>query len=115
MTPSSSLCFLCGRAPVTWPGNGLCEPCFQETADLEHRALAETCDTPRDLFDPDHVPPHWVDEHGNFGGWLSDAEVNAQLAITAEAAADMEPPDDAVSLADLLGRRDATDDEAIDF
>jgi hypothetical protein len=68
-------------------------------------------DTPRDPFDPDHTPPHWVDEHGNFGGWFSDAEVEEQLAITAEAYADMEPPDDAVTLADLLGRRDATDDE----
>ena len=38
---SSSLCFLCGRNPVSWPGNGLCEPCFQETADLEHRGWAE--------------------------------------------------------------------------
>lgn len=68
-------------------------------------------DTPREAFDPDHTPPCWVDEEGNFGGWLSDAEVEADFAITAEAFADEEPPDHAVSLADLLAGRDATDDE----
>jgi hypothetical protein len=39
--PSDDVCFLCGRNPISWPGNGLCEPCFQETADLEHRGWAE--------------------------------------------------------------------------
>src|SRR5580692_7996881 len=29
---------------------------------------------PRDPFDPDH-PPHWIDEEGNFGGWLTEAEI----------------------------------------
>ena len=33
--PSDDVCFLCGRTPIFWPGNGLCEPCFQKTA--EHR------------------------------------------------------------------------------
>ena len=36
-----------------------------------------------DPFDPDHPPPHWVDEEGNFGGWMSEAEV---LRRAAEAA-----------------------------
>lgn len=38
---ATDVCFLCGRNPVSWPGTGLCEPCFQETADLAHRAWAE--------------------------------------------------------------------------
>lgn len=39
--PSGEVCDLCGRVPVTWPGTGFCETCFQETADLAHQAEAE--------------------------------------------------------------------------
>ena len=42
---------------------------------------------PRDPIDPDHPPPNWTDEEGNFG-WLSDAEVAALDAAYAEAIAD---------------------------
>jgi hypothetical protein len=41
---------------------------------------------PRDPFDPDHPPPHWVDEEGNFGGWMSEAEGAEVLRRAAEAA-----------------------------
>jgi hypothetical protein len=70
---------------------------------------------PYDPFDPDHPPPRWVDEDGNFGGWLSEAEVAAMAAAYAEAVADTltddEAPDHEIALADLLAARDATDDE----
>jgi hypothetical protein len=65
--------------------------------------------------DPDHPPPHWVDEEGNFGGWLSDAQVAALDAAYAEAVADTLTdegvPDQEVDLADLLSAGDPTDDE----
>jgi len=43
---------------------------------------------PRDPFDPDHPPPHWVDEAGNFGGWLTEVEIAAHDAAYAEAITD---------------------------
>ena len=71
--------------------------------------------SPRDPFDPDHPPPRWVDDEGNFAGWLSDAEVAALDVAFAEAVADTltdaEVADHEVDLADLLAGRDATDDE----
>ena len=70
---------------------------------------------PRDPFDPDHPPPHWVDEEGTFGGWLTVAQAAALDAAFAEAIADIltgdEVPDHEVDLAELLAGRDATDDE----
>jgi hypothetical protein len=72
-------------------------------------------DKPRDAFDPDHPSPHWVDELGNFGGWLSEAEVASIDAAYAKAIADTltddEVPNHEVDLADLLAGGDATDDE----
>jgi hypothetical protein len=41
---AGDVCDLCGRVPVTWPGTGFCETCFQETADLTHQAEAEMYD-----------------------------------------------------------------------
>jgi hypothetical protein len=70
---------------------------------------------PRDPFDPDHPRPYWTDEDGNFGGWLSDAQVAALDAAFAEPIADTltddEVPDQEVDLADLLSAGDPTDDE----
>jgi hypothetical protein len=43
--------------------------------------------TPRPV-DPDHPPPHWVDEEGNFGGWLTEAEIAAYNTAYAEAIAE---------------------------
>lgn len=34
----TDFCFLCERNPVTYPGSGMCEPCHQETAEIEHQA-----------------------------------------------------------------------------
>jgi hypothetical protein len=34
---------------------------------------------PCDPFDPDHPPPHWIDEEGNFAGWMSEAEAAEML------------------------------------
>jgi hypothetical protein len=60
---------------------------------------------PRDPFDPDHPPPQWVDEEGNFGGWMSEAEVVAMARLAEnESLPDLE-------LADLLAANDAADDE----
>ena len=70
---------------------------------------------PRDPFDPDHPPPHWVDEEGNFSGWLTEAEIAAHNTAYAEAIADSMTDDEAshhaIDLAELLAGGDATDDE----
>ena len=39
--PGYDVCDLCCRNPISWPGTGFCETCFQETADLAHQAEAE--------------------------------------------------------------------------
>jgi hypothetical protein len=62
---------------------------------------------PRDPFDPDHPPPHWVDEEGNFGGWMSEAEVT----VMARMAENETLPD--LELADLLAANDAADDDVL--
>jgi hypothetical protein len=49
---------------------------------------------PRDPFDPDHPPPHWIDEEGNFGGWMSEAEVAEVLRRAVEADADLTVDED---------------------
>ncbi len=61
---------------------------------------------PRDPFDPDNPPPHWVDEDGNFAGWMSEADLAAM-----ETSFDDEVDDKSISLADLL----AADDDLIEF
>jgi hypothetical protein len=74
-----------------------------------------------DPFDPDHTPPHFVDEDGDFAGWMSEADMAAADAQAAEAALAIWeaqgqiPPDHAIDLADLLAEKDATDDEGPDF
>ena len=76
---------------------------------------------PRDPFDPDHPPPHWIDEEGNFAGWMSEAEQAALDAQFAEAALAQKeamaetPPDYAIDIADLLAGRITTDDDLIEF
>jgi hypothetical protein len=34
------VCFLCEAEPISWPGTGMCDACFQATADAEHEAWA---------------------------------------------------------------------------
>ena len=65
--PSDDVCNLCGRVPVTWPGTGFCEPCFQETADLEHRAWAEMYDS----MSPAERA-HYDAAHGSYDGCPED-------------------------------------------
>jgi hypothetical protein len=57
---------------------------------------------PLDPFDPDYPPPHWIDEEGNFAGWMSEAEAaemlrrsfEAAIAMAEEAAADLTVDED---------------------
>jgi hypothetical protein len=86
-------------------------------ASTHHRKLGDDAmsDKPRDAFYPDRPPPRWVDELGNFGGWLSEAEAASIDAAYAKAIADTLTDDEVtnheVDLADLLAGGDATDDE----
>ncbi len=66
----------------------------------------------RDPFDPDNRPPHWLDEDGNFGGWLSEAEIAASGAKSHEVSDDEA---DAISLAGVLAAKNAGDDDMIEF
>jgi hypothetical protein len=71
---------------------------------------------PRDPFDPDHPPPHWRDADGNFGGWLTEAEVAAQEVSYADLLSDEEPSDeDDTTDADMLAANDADDDDWVFF
>ena len=38
----TDLCFVCERNPVTWPGDGMCSPCFQEMCAEADAADRET-------------------------------------------------------------------------
>ncbi len=67
----------------------------------------------RDPFDPDNPPPHWVDEDGNFVGWMSEAEVGATEAQSDTPFDEMD--DGTISLADLFATNDADDDDLIEF
>jgi len=59
---------------------------------------------PRDPFDPDHPPPHWRDEDGNFGGWLTETEA---AALSAD--------EDGTTAVDLFAANDASDDDWLYF
>jgi hypothetical protein len=72
-----------------------------------------------DPFDPDHMPPHWEDEEGNFAGWMSEAEqeeMYRQMADAALAQVEAEGvPDRAVDIADLDKGSTDMDDDGVEF
>ena len=73
---------------------------------------------PDDPWDPDNPPPYWVDEDGNFAGWLSEAEQAAMKARFVEAAQAQEaetPPDYAIDIADLRAGRITAGDDFVEF